>query len=136
VETLSDLFNKVGILHTVSPAANQRGADSGVDLALWIDETQSILGNPILVEIKAGRLSQSKIDMTFHRVSNYLLSTGLQLGLLVYLDTEGRTFKVQSIRLPLVICLSFAQLVDELRSGTLPSTLLDIRNKAAHGLAS
>ena len=131
MEVVADVFRKVGI-----PASSQPtdGSGSRLDSAIWIDEIQSIFGNPILVEVEAGGLSQSRIDRTYHRLSENLIRAKLRLGIIVYWDLAGGKFKVAAHHLPLVICLSIEELIDSLRQGTLTTTLLAIRNRAMQGV--
>jgi hypothetical protein len=103
-------------------------------LATWNDETQSIFGNPILVEIKAGRLSQARIDEAYHQLSQHLIRAKVRLGILRYRDLAGARFKVAATHLPLVICLSIEDLIDSLRLGTFTRTLIAIRNRAMQGV--
>jgi hypothetical protein len=130
-QSVAEVFQKVGIRTAPSPAA-----DRGADLAIWIDETQSIFGNPVLVEIKAGRLSQAQIDEVYHRLSQQLIRANLLLGIIIYWDTQGKKLKVAAPTLPLVVCLSVEELVDSLRLGMFARTLLDIRNRAVHGVVA
>jgi hypothetical protein len=128
VNFLAIAFQKVGVGVSGSTAS-----DRGADLAIWVDETQSIFGNPVLVEVKLGRLNQSLIDETCHTLRNYLVSSNLLLGVIVYWDPKGTKYKVTTTSLPLVICLSVDELVDSLRLGRFANTLLEIRNRAVHG---
>ena len=133
LEILRDLFRKVGILDS-SPHAHP--SDRGPDLAIWIDETQSLFGNPVFVEVKGGRLHQSGIDDAYHSLSHHLIRGKLRLGIIVYWDAEGKKYKVNAANLPLVICLSIEELIDALRLGRFTRTLLAIRNRAVHGVVA
>ena len=133
IRILADAFRKVGIQAAIRP---DTGSGQHPDLAIWIDETQSILGNPILVEVKAGRLSQSRIDEAYHQLSQYLIRAKARLGILIYRDLAGARYKVAATHLPLVICLSIEELIDCLRLGTLTKTLIAIRNRAMQGVSA
>ena len=65
---------------------------SGVDMALWLDEVESSLGNPLLVEVKLGRLTESKIAQAEDQLRSYIVKTHARAGLLVYLDRQGHRF--------------------------------------------
>jgi hypothetical protein len=128
---MTDLFRKVGILTSSEPAIESKRRP---DLAIWIDETQSIFGNPILVEARVGKLSQLRIDEAYHQLSQSLIQAKARLGLLIYWDLEGARFKLAATHLPLVICLSIEGLIDSLRLGTFTKTLIAIRNRAMQGV--
>jgi hypothetical protein len=131
IEIVADLFRKVGVLASSSPVLE---TGQRPDLAIWNDETQSIFGNPILVEIKVGRLSQARIDEAYHRLSQSLIRAKVRLGILVYWDFAGTRFKLAATHLPLVVCLSIEELIDSLRLGTFTQTLIAIRNRAMQGV--
>jgi hypothetical protein len=128
---VADLFRKVGIMASSAPGPE---APRRPDLAIWIDETQSIFGNPILAEVKAGQLSQAPIDEAYHQLSQSLIRARARLGLLIYRDRAGARFKVAATRLPLVICFSIEELIDSLRLGTFTEALIAIRNRAMRGV--
>ena len=46
----AELFRQAGYI--VSEQASQ--SDKGVDLAVWIDELESAIGGPLLVQVKSG----------------------------------------------------------------------------------
>jgi hypothetical protein len=130
---VSKVFQDVGILTSQPPPPNSH---RGPDLAIWIDETESIFGNPIFVEVKAGRITQSQIDDAYHQLSYHLIRAKMLLGIIVYWNLEGAKFKVAVANLPLVVCLSIEELIDTLRLGTLAKTLIGIRNRAVHGVVA
>ena len=105
-------------------------------MAIWLDETQSIFGNPIFVEVKAGKLTQARIDDAYHDLSYHLNRANMLLGIIIYWNPEGKKFKVAAANLPLVVCLSIEELVEALRLGTLAKTLIAIRNRAEHGVVA
>ena len=131
VQIVTDVFRKVGILASAEPVL---GMGERPDVAIWNDETQSIFGNPILVEIKSGRLSQSGIDESYHRFSQSLIRAKVRLGILIYRDLAGLKFRIAATHLPLVICLSIEELIDSLRLGTFTQTLIAFRNRAMQGV--
>jgi len=133
VEMVAEIFRKVGIL---ASSAHSPAAERGPDLAIWIDETQTVFGNPIFVEVRAGKMTQAQIDGAYHDLSHHLIRAKLLLGIIVYRDLEGRKFKVAAANLPLVVCLSIEELIDSLRLGTLTKTLIAIRNRAVHGVVA
>jgi len=102
------------------------------DLALWIDELQDFLGNPIPVEVKYGSLSARQIETVEDQLRRYILEIHSQSGLLVYLDKGEKQFPPFSGRWPLIIRLSLRELIEALEQGKLVHTLASIRNQAVH----
>lgn len=107
--------------------------DRGVDLALWIDSLPPSIGNPVLVEVKSGRLSQVQLDKAESTLREYLVSAGATVGILLYRDTKGTRFPQTREAWPLVWRLDFDGLVDLLIQGVFERELVRFRNVALHG---
>ena len=107
----------------------------GADLAIWVDELQSVFGNPILIKLLSGDVNQKSVDDAFHFLSLKLHFLHLNLGVIVYYDEQNRAHKIRNPSLPLVACMPIEELIDALRQGRFTQALLDIRNRAVHGVA-
>jgi len=66
--------------------------DQGADFAVWIDEVQHSLGNPLLVEVKAGDLSGPRLEEATSQLRHYVAKTHGRCGLVVYWDRQSRDF--------------------------------------------
>jgi nucleoside 2-deoxyribosyltransferase len=109
-----------------------RVGDKGVDIALWIDALEPSLGNPILVEVKKGILSEASLGVAEEQLRRYLTLTNTNLGLLIYLDSRGKRFKRSRFAMPLVIRLDARDLLRQLSQQSLANVLLSERNQIAH----
>lgn len=107
--------------------------DSRADLAVWIDEVQHSLGNPLLVEVKAGRISERRLADAAVGLRQHVVTTHGRCGLIVYWDDQERDFAEISPGWPLIFCLSGQTLSRLLSSGELATRLVALRNRAAHG---
>lgn len=127
-ELVASVFERTGAVVTRQPGRPERG----VDMALWLDEVQSSLGNPLLVEVKLGRLTESKVAEVEEQLRTYISKTRAQAGLLVYLGREGQRFVKVGARWPLVFRFDVCELIELISRGELGKTLLAERNRAAH----
>jgi len=125
----ADLLQRAGFI--VSGSAEPRGR--GVDLAVWIDQLEHSLGNPLLVEVKAGDLSAKRLDEAAFQLRQYVAKTHGRCALLVYWDHSNREFPLASAGWPLVLQLSGAALSKLVAQGRLVQELVRLRNAAAHG---
>jgi hypothetical protein len=105
------------------------------DLAVWLDSVEASLGNPLLVEVKTGNLTEAQLTRSESQMRSRIGKTAAQLGLLVYLDRRGRKFPTDTSSWPLVVRISAVELVSLLGNGTLEETLVQWRNSAVHGKA-
>src|SRR4029077_8293890 len=76
--------------------------DQGADLAVWIDELQQSLGNPLLVEVKGGKLSSARLRESAEQLRGYAAKTHARSALLVYWDSEQREYPTMVTGWPLV----------------------------------
>jgi hypothetical protein len=125
----AQLFQNAGFLvsHSHLPGAERP------DFAVWIDDLPEPLGNPLLVEVKAGRLSGLSIDEAALQLREYVEKTHGRGGLLVYWDQENREYPLISSHQPLIFQVSGPTLTRLLEQGRLRQELVRFRNVAAHG---
>jgi hypothetical protein len=109
--------------------------EQGADFAVWIDEVQQSLGNPLLFEVKTGDLSRARLDEAASQLRHYVTKTHGRCGLLVYWDRHSREFPAVSVDWPLVFRLSGKSLARLASQGLLAQELVRLRNNAVHGKA-
>lgn len=124
-----DLFKEAGYQASGESDAQDRGAD----IALWVDDLQSTLGNPILLQTKTGILDQSGIRQELDQLRHYVEVAQSRCGILVYFDLEGRSFIGSPTGWPLTFCLSVEEVIESLSAGSFSTDLLQRRNRAVHG---
>ena len=113
---------------------NSSNKDKGVDFALWSDELGKIVGNPIIIEIKYGNLSNSTIENAEFQLKNYIEKSDAKVAILIYLDKGGKRFKIKSSLNPLMISFDAEDFVSDLLNQSFESLILGQRNKIAHGV--
>jgi hypothetical protein len=108
--------------------------DRGVDFAVWADRLQHSFGNPIIVQVK-DRLRGPLVDDAEHALRVVLQRTGGRLGLLIYRTADPAVKRpVTKSSWPLVMSLDVSELIRLLERGQFESRLIEIRNRAAHGI--
>jgi hypothetical protein len=122
------LLQEAGFI--VSSPTERRG--QGADFAVWIDELQQSLGNPLLVEVKGGNLSSARLRESAEQLRGYAAKTHARSALLVYWDSEKREYPTIVTGWPLVFQLSGEVFTRLLRQGGLPEELVRLRNAAIH----
>jgi hypothetical protein len=110
-----------------------RGHDHGADLAVWIDELQPVLGNPLLIELKYGDLSEVAVATAETQLRRYLAVAKAFGGIVAYLDTQGKRFGKTMGVWPLIFLLSLDEIANLIERGDLAPELIRRRNAAAHG---
>lgn len=112
---------------------NSSNKDKGVDFALWSDELGKIIGNPIIIEIKYGNLSNSIIKNAELQLKQYIEKSDAKVAILLYLDKNGKRFKIQSSLSPLMIAYDAEDFVNDMLNQSFEGLILGQRNKIAHG---
>lgn len=113
---------------------NTAGRDKGVDFALWNDELGRITGNPIIVEVKYGNLSNNIFEKAEQQIRKYIEKSDAKIALLLYLDKGGKRHKIKSSIRPLFISYDLEDFTKELINSSFERIILNQRNKIAHGI--
>jgi hypothetical protein len=124
----ADLLQQAG-----SILSGPREGDQGVDFAVWIDELEHSLGNPLLVEVKSGDISTERLREAASQLRHYVEKTHGRCGLLVYWDRANREFPPPSGGWPVIFQLSGASLGTLISQRRLVQELVRLRNAAVHG---
>ena len=130
-ETLvADLLRAAAVTHVEEQSGSR---DRGVDFAVWSDAVQTSLGNPILIEVKAGNLDYARLQTAYERLVNQVLGSEARFGLLLYLDHSGQRFKRPAKWIPTVLALDVEDFANDLLFKSFANVLMEKRNSLAHG---
>ncbi len=127
LEALKDLLDKQGIAYSV-----ERVNESHYDMSLWIDSLESSIGNPILVELKTGCLTEEILCETEQRLIESIKTVHGRGGLLIYADSGGRHFRRSKWKSPLIIRIDFRALIGGAGYRPLDVVILSERNQIVH----
>lgn len=76
----------------------------------------------VLVEAKAGRLSEKRLADAENQLQHYVLSRRAQLGIVVYHDTSDRLYPAPHAT-PMIVRFSLRELVEKLAVDSLPKVI-------------
>src|SRR5690606_5181036 len=110
-------------------ADNSRSSDLGIDFALWSNKLGRIIGNPIIVEAKFGRLTNDTFKKAEFQIKKYAETSEAKVALLLYLDKTGKRHKFQSSLNPLIIAYDVEDFINDLLTSSFESVILTSRNK-------
>jgi len=128
------------ILGAFLKAANVRAVErgptdeKGADLAIWSDGISSTLGNPILVELKTGRIEQMNFGVAYSNLAYAVQAAAVATGLLLYLDRRGQRFGKPNTWVPNVFLCDLEDFASSVVRVGFDRTLLDLRNEHVHGV--
>jgi hypothetical protein len=126
-----EMFGRAG--YVVAPPLSS--TDKAADFAVWFDDLQASLGNPVLVEVKGGQPTAEALAKAEDKLRTALQERAGRLGLLVYRSPDSRELSANP-SWPLIIRISTLRLAEALHDGSLGREILDLRNSIAHGVGS
>ncbi len=112
---------------------NKYGADKGADFAIWIEELENFIGNPFLVELKYGDLNHNVITEVESKLKNYIFKAEAKVGMLLYLDRDGKRFDSNFKLNPLILRFDLEDFINGVSDQGLSRFILNKRNQMAHG---
>jgi len=128
-DLIKDVFNTLD-LQIVSNEYSVEG--KGADFALWDESLESVIGNPIFVEIKFGNLKTQDIFNTEQQLKRYIEIGEAKAGILLYLDKEGKKFDDTPTLNPFILKFDFEDFLTKLSSHNLKQIFLNKRNSLVH----
>ena len=106
--------------------------DRRFDLALWVDELESYVGNPFIIEIKRS----IKDPVVIRKLADLLVETSARWALLLYLHgPQSETFPGDVLP-PNILRLPIREFLESMRSKSFPVIVRDLRNRRVHGVGA
>lgn len=123
------LLNEIGI----SIVKHSKMRNYGADLAIWSDELASILGNPIIIEIKNFLKSSNQINKCINHLTEHLRKTNSRSALVLYL--EGLPSKeIENItKVFNIFFFQIKELIQHLQNKSFEDIVRIRRNSVTHG---
>ncbi|MFC6039555.1 hypothetical protein ACFPYN_08985 [Paenisporosarcina macmurdoensis] len=122
------------IFNIMNPVSKNALHDKGVDFVLWLDQSTTILGNALFVELKMGNINTQILNQGEKKLKDMLQNSNNNAGLLLYLDKEGKRFPLGESLNPLIIRMDIEDFLSEINK---KKSLIDVihgcRNNMAHG---
>jgi hypothetical protein len=116
-----------------STVSNPESAETDrADVAVWIDELQTAVGNPLLIEVK---IYPSVTPETIHSFQHRLQELRSHMGLLVCWEKGNTSLAPGEWQQPVVVVMGLRELVETLARGTFAQTMLSRRSSTIHNAA-
>jgi hypothetical protein len=117
----------------VSEASNP---EFRADIAVWSDALQPLMGNPLLIEVKARLRGPEDLHRAAIRLAEGVAASGTLWGLLLYGEGASDSSLTKKALPPNILVYSIPDLLNQLRSRSFPEVIRDLRNRRVHGGAS
>ena len=128
-EVISAGIRNSGVEVAVEPILENRG----MDLAVWADEFQVLLGNPFLIQVKFRLEGDKQIRIALKQCASATERSGGRWSLLIY-GTGPRIFRKHWLSLaPNVLVISASDLFERMRRQSFVEVVVGLRNLRVHG---
>ena len=105
--------------------------DQGADIAVWSDDLQTTVGNPLIIEVKSRLQNREKVRPALEQVELYRKKSNTQWALLIL-----PLFSSAIASIPFtgsVLALTITELLENLRNKSFAETIRELRNARVHG---
>lgn len=131
IDLIMKMFKKLNVQAVSEMALGDR---SRVDIAITNERLSTYFGNPILFEVKSGRINLNTIENAQYQLQNYLSKTESNFGVLLYFDKNNRRFGKEFYRAPNILMFDIEDFVQGVSSEGFANFLIKARNEYVHGL--
>ena len=126
---VSDILKESGI--SIIKQSNR--PDFGADFAIWSDDLSSILGNPILIEIKRSIKSASQVKKVTDQLLRYMNKSNSRSALVLYLEGLPSSEAQTTAHLFNIIFFQLEEFIEQLQENSFADIVRTRRNIIAHG---
>lgn len=116
----------------VEVASQSGGPDRGFDLAVWSEDLEPWVSNPLFIRLKASIGSEAALQDVVLNLVRTMGSTGVQWALLIYGDSPLAPEKV--IRAPNVLAIAAEGFLLRLEGSSFGEVVRKLRNERVHGV--
>jgi hypothetical protein len=110
VQTIRQLYNVFTSLGFTVVEARDSERSRAPDLAVWMDELEKDVGNPLAIEVKSAAVEQLDLQIVASQLAQYVASGGAAAGLIIYpgspINTPGNILR----NTPPIVALSLNEL--------------------------
>lgn len=115
----------------VSNVTQSKYTDRGADIAVWSDDLQTTIGNPLIIEVKSKLQNKKKVRQALEQVELYRKKSSSQWALLILpvisSSLDDIPFKGS------VLTMTIIELIEKLRYKSFAETIRELRNTRVYG---
>ena len=126
---VKQFFDRISNQFTTSSGLHIK--DNGYDYALWIDDLEGILINPILFEFKFGNINNQVIENTISKLLHNNNNSS-QITFVLYCDKNNKKIGSTISKIP-IIFVDIETFIKKVYESNLSTAIIYFRNSAAHG---
>jgi hypothetical protein len=121
----------VEILKASGVATVHQGPEGGADIAVWSDDLQPILANPMLIEVKSRISDAAQFRKAVEQIESYRRDSDTRWALLIIADIASSIDR--SVATESIFVLTIGEFLNKLRDASFSDMVRDLRNRRVHG---
>jgi hypothetical protein len=138
-------ITEVELISIIATAIRESGVDtqaSGLhrasaeeitaDIAVWSDELESLIGNPLPIEVRSSVMTALDAEGAAKNLMRAIVGAKVRWGLILFLKATADAMGVLG-KYP-VLAMSIEDFLEGLRKRSFSRIVADLRNQAAHGV--
>ncbi len=129
---IKNLLIDCGLTFEISDTSQERA----VDFAVWADNLNQTVGNPIFIETKVGRIDEKMLRQAANQLRLAMSDSRARAGIVLYLDKEGHRFTSPNSLEPFVVLWDIEDFIFQVGKLGFARALLTRRKEIAHGVTS
>jgi hypothetical protein len=102
------------------------------DIAVWSDELESLVGNPLPIEVRSSVMTAHEAEGAAKNLMRVIVGAKVRWGLILFLNATADAMGVLS-KYP-VLAMSIEDFLEGLRKRSFGRIIADLRNRAVHGV--
>lgn len=113
---------------------NSRIGDTEIDIAVWSEDLEPWVRNPLLIEVKRTLLGRGDLDSLVNRLARAGYSPTAGWALVIYQEAKGDLTRVRNLH-PGILFISAEEFLRSLRDQSFGELVRSLRNQRVHGKA-
>jgi hypothetical protein len=102
------------------------------DIAVWSDELDSVVGNPLPIEVRSSLLTAHAAESAAKNLMRSIAGAKARRGLILFLKASANAMEVLN-KYP-VLAMSIEDFLEGMRTRSFGNIITDLRNQAVHGV--
>ena len=115
----------------ITASSEQAGPDTGVDIALWSEELEPWIRNPLFIQLRMHIHAKEELTKTVRQLQRTMKEATVVWALLVYLRADFDVWKEVSV--PQILPISIENLLESMRAKSFGDVIRELRNRRIHG---
>ena len=131
VRVIVTAIRKSGVDTQASVSRGASAEEALADIAVWSDELDSLVGNPLPIEVRSTLKTPQDAEHAAKNLMRAIVGSKVRWGLILFLKASKDAMDVLS-NYP-VLAMSVEDFLEALREKSFGRIVADLRNRAMHG---